>query len=140
MVVKYLELERIALASHLPSMILSLLLSRRVAPWALEWVCVELVRHIQEPLSTFPQRHTTASKKKGMDSDELTGWWTQRKTPRFAEIMADDLGCMKPEALTKQIINDKALYDENNKSHQIILLANCGTTFVGGCDDILALS
>lgn len=78
-------------------------------------------------------------KKTVMDSDELTGWWTQRKTPRFADIMASDLGCMKPEALTKQVISDKALCDENNESHQIILLANCGTTFVGGRDDILAL-
>ena len=78
-------------------------------------------------------------KKTVMDSDKLTGWWTQRKTPRSAEIMADDLGCTIPEALTKQVIRDRALCDENMESHRIILLANFGTTFVGGRDDILAL-
>lgn len=78
-------------------------------------------------------------KKTVMDRDEMTGWWTQRETPRFAEIMADDLGCMKPDALTKQVISDEALYDENNKIRQIIVLANYRTTFFGCRDDILAL-
>ncbi|MCJ1458465.1 hypothetical protein MMC28_008838 [Mycoblastus sanguinarius] len=78
-------------------------------------------------------------KKTVLDSDELTGQWTQCRTPRFAEIMADDLGGMIPEALAKQVVRDKALCDRNKESHRIVLLANIGTTFVGGCDDILAL-
>lgn len=78
-------------------------------------------------------------KKSVLDIDDLTGCWTQRRTPRFAEIMADDLGGMIPEALAKQVVLDKALCDRNKESHRIILLANMGTTFVGGRDDILAL-
>ena len=78
-------------------------------------------------------------KKNALDSDELTGQWTQRRTPRFVEIMADDLRGMIPETLAKQVVRDKALCDRNKESHRVIFLANMGTTFVGGGDDILAL-
>ncbi|CAD6567466.1 MAG: hypothetical protein ASARMPREDX12_001008 [Alectoria sarmentosa] len=78
-------------------------------------------------------------KKNVLDSDELTGRWTQRRTPRFAEIMANDLGGMIPETLAKQVVRNKALCDRNKESHWVILLAKMGTTFVGGRDDVLAL-
>ena len=78
-------------------------------------------------------------KKTVLDSDELTGRWTRRRTPKFAEIAADDLGAMIPEALAEQVVRDRAVCEEANECHQIILLANIGTTFVAGRDDILAL-
>ena len=78
-------------------------------------------------------------KKTVLDSDELTGRWSQHKRPKYAEIATDHLGAMIPEALALQVVRDKALSDKNNESHQIILLANVGTTFTAGCDDIMAL-
>ena len=78
-------------------------------------------------------------KKIVLDSDVLTSRWTQRRTPRFAEIMANDLGVMIPQELAKQALKDSALCNENDECHQVILLANIGTTFVAGRDDILAL-
>ena len=57
--------------------------------------------------------------------------------PRFAEIMADDLGCMIPEAFTKQVMRDRALCDENKESHRIMLTS--GRPLLGGRDDTLAL-
>ena len=78
-------------------------------------------------------------KKTVLDNDELTGRWSQDKRPKYAEIATDDLGAMIPEALVQQVVRDKALSDKNNESHQIILLANVGTTFTAGRDDIIAL-
>ena len=78
-------------------------------------------------------------KKTVLDSDELTGRWSQDKRPKYAEIATDDRGAMIPEALAQQVVRDKALSDENNESDQIILLANVGTTFTAGRDDIMAL-
>ena len=78
-------------------------------------------------------------KKTVLDSDELTGRWTQHRIPRFAEIAADHLGRMIPEAFAKRVRSDKALCKEVKEPHQVVLLANMGTTFVGGRDDILAL-
>ena len=78
-------------------------------------------------------------KKTVLDNDDLTGRWSQDKRPKYAEIATDSLGAMIPEALAQQVVRDKALSDKNNESHQIILLANVGTTFTVGRDDIMAL-
>ena len=78
-------------------------------------------------------------KKTVLDSDELTGRWSQHKRPKYAEIPADNLGAMIPEALAQQVLRDKTLSDKNHESHQIVLLANIGTTFTAGRDDIMVL-
>ena len=78
-------------------------------------------------------------KKTVLDNDDLTGRWSQDKRPKYAEIATDNLGAMIPEALAQQVVRDKALSDKNNESHQIVLLANVGTTFTAGRDDNMAL-
>ncbi|KAI4130883.1 MAG: hypothetical protein LQ338_001480 [Usnochroma carphineum] len=78
-------------------------------------------------------------KKSVRDSDILTGRWHPSKRSRFAEIHADELGRMSSEALIRQALVHREWCDSNGESYSIILLANLGTTFVGGCDDIGSL-
>ncbi|KAL8839812.1 MAG: hypothetical protein Q9176_004215 [Flavoplaca citrina] len=78
-------------------------------------------------------------KKSVRDSDALTGRWHRSKKRRYAEIVADDFGCMVPAALVEQAVADRTWCDGHSESYSIVLLANFGTTFVGGCDDIVAL-
>lgn len=78
-------------------------------------------------------------KKIVLDSDNLTGRWDSHKKSRFAEIPADELGRMIPDKLVEQVQFDKAFINSHGQKHDIILLANMGTTFVGGYDDIIAL-
>ncbi|KAK2841612.1 hypothetical protein FQN49_006081 [Arthroderma sp. PD_2] len=78
-------------------------------------------------------------KKAVRDNDILTGRWCLDKRPRFAEIPEDHLGRMNPEDLAKQVFRDRAYCQSRGKRHEVILMVNLGTTFVGGWDDILAL-
>ncbi|KAI4270564.1 MAG: hypothetical protein L6R38_007094 [Xanthoria sp. 2 TBL-2021] len=78
-------------------------------------------------------------KKSVRDSDALTGRWHPSRRSRFAEIQADGLGRMISAALVKQAVADREWCDTHAESYSIVLLANLGTTFVGGCDDIVSL-
>ncbi|KAL8963292.1 MAG: hypothetical protein Q9193_000432 [Seirophora villosa] len=78
-------------------------------------------------------------KKSVRDSDVLTGRWHTSKKPRSAEIPAEESGRMDTEALVEQALADRKWCDQHGLSYSIVLLANIGTTFVGGCDDILSL-
>lgn len=62
-----------------------------------------------------------------------------RRSQRFAEIPADEMGCMILEALVQQVLVDKPSCEAWKKAHYIILFADYGTTFVGGYDDLVAL-
>ena len=73
------------------------------------------------------------------DSDILTNRWDNNKVIQFAEVPANELGQMIPEGLVKQVTNDKAFCENHGLSHEIILLVNIGTSFVGGRDDMLKL-
>ncbi|MCJ1461293.1 hypothetical protein MMC28_011675 [Mycoblastus sanguinarius] len=73
------------------------------------------------------------------DNDTLNNQWSVGGAQRFAEIPANEMGRMIPEALVQQVLVDKASCEAQSKAHYIILLANLGTTFVGGYDDLVAL-
>lgn len=73
------------------------------------------------------------------DSDDLTGRWHRDTTPRFSEISADRYGRMVPGELVRQVMMDRSQCRARGETHKIILLANLGTTFVGGRDDVLGL-
>ena len=59
--------------------------------------------------------------------------------PRFAEVEADALGSMIPEALARLVQRDRSLARSRGEPHQVVLLANFGTTFSGATDNIVAL-
>ncbi|KAL8834368.1 MAG: hypothetical protein Q9170_003778 [Blastenia crenularia] len=80
-----------------------------------------------------------SNKKSVRDHDGLAGRWHYSKRPRFAEIQTDDLGSMLPEALVNQAMIDWEWCESHGEIYQTILLANIGTTFLGGSDDILRL-
>lgn len=73
------------------------------------------------------------------DNDNLTSRWFPDQGPRFAEIPADELGRMSAQALADQVLSDKNRCKSRGMRHRIILVANVGTVFAGGRDDILAL-
>lgn len=73
------------------------------------------------------------------DSGDLKDRWGNNKMCRFAEIPADELGQMIFEGLVKQVSRDKALCEAQGRPYEIILLANIGTTFGGGRDNVLQL-
>jgi hypothetical protein len=70
------------------------------------------------------------------DSDAFTSIWREDKRPRFAEIPADDYGCMQIPLLVEQVNKDRAHCAIHGTKHEVVIFANIGTTFVGGRDDI----
>lgn len=73
------------------------------------------------------------------DCDALTRIWEQNERPRFAEIQADEYGMMRIGDLVEQVLQDRSSCGDYYGEYKIILLANMGTTFVGGRDNILGL-
>ncbi|KAF9894008.1 hypothetical protein FE257_008979 [Aspergillus nanangensis] len=75
------------------------------------------------------------------DNDAINGRWDEDHRPRYAEIEADALGRIKPDALVERVRLDRdyCRRPRDGKEHRIILVANIGTTFAGGRDDILAV-
>ncbi|KAL8676502.1 MAG: hypothetical protein Q9186_006986 [Xanthomendoza sp. 1 TL-2023] len=78
-------------------------------------------------------------KKSVTDHDGLAGRWHPSQKSRFAEIPADELGRIDIDLLVKQAVVHRERSITNGDAHSIILLANLGTTFVGGSDDILSI-
>lgn len=59
--------------------------------------------------------------------------------PRYSEVEADDLGRMVPQAFVQRVQRDKQGAYGRGQPHQVVLVANFGTTFTGGADDVVAL-
>jgi glutamate/tyrosine decarboxylase-like PLP-dependent enzyme len=73
------------------------------------------------------------------DSDEMTRRWDHDTTARVVEIPADFYGRMLPEELVKQVMKDRSRSRARGETYKIVLLANIGTTFEGGRDDVPGL-
>ncbi|KAL9095397.1 MAG: hypothetical protein Q9165_002268 [Trypethelium subeluteriae] len=64
---------------------------------------------------------------------------SNERCSRYSTIEADEMGRMIPEALAERVLIDRRLALQRGQAHQVILLANFGTTFAGGSDDVLGL-
>jgi glutamate/tyrosine decarboxylase-like PLP-dependent enzyme len=60
-------------------------------------------------------------------------------TQRYSFIDTDDLGRMVPNLFAQKVWLDKMAAESRGEKHQTVLLANFGTTFIGGSDDVVAL-
>ncbi|KAI4252462.1 MAG: hypothetical protein LQ352_004273 [Teloschistes flavicans] len=78
-------------------------------------------------------------KKSVTDHDGLAGRWHPLQKSRFTEIPADELGRIDIDLLVKQAMADRKWAVTYGEPYRIILLANLGTTFVGGSDDIVSI-
>ncbi|KAL9074655.1 MAG: hypothetical protein Q9157_004306 [Trypethelium eluteriae] len=64
---------------------------------------------------------------------------SKERCSRFSEVETDEMGRMIPESFAQRVLFDRKLALQRGQPHQIILLANFGTTFTGGSDDVLGL-
>lgn len=69
------------------------------------------------------------------DCDELTRRWSDRR-PRYAQIPCLSDGSILVDALVSQALSDKAQCARDGQEYRLVLLANMGTTFLGGRDNL----
>ncbi|KAF4965251.1 hypothetical protein FSARC_6930 [Fusarium sarcochroum] len=98
-------------------------------------------------MAQFPDAHVYYSdathysiKKIIRDNDNFTQLWSREKTPRrFIEIPSDNLGRIIPQELVERACRDRDSCAANSERYQVVLMCNFGSTFLGGCDDVIGI-